>query len=366
MYELFEVPWDAVELSHVTALLEASEPEPLVWEAKGGDEIKPDEVRRQAGAFANSSEGGYLILGASYTDGCWVLDGMKFPQGEPPRFVSSCLQHNIRPRPTFDVRCWSVGDGRHVAVVQVFPLEAGPCVVGGTVHERIPGAVVRVSDPGRLAELISRGQRAHEAARRHAADAVDSCVPELPDAPHVDANDEGALYVAVGVASLAPLSDVSSRLFRESTRESMAALGEGLAEPVVPLAPTMIPSVAQNRRVVTISTFEPHRPNWAIAGFWTGATAVAARAVGHGTPKLIVDEFVVPAYAACVQVAQRLGASDTGYLQVLVQDHRVRGLQDGVNIARGPIALALTGLDRESVTRELSRSMGHDVPEPEA
>jgi len=373
MYELFDVPWESVALNDVQALLDESEPEPLVWEAKGQKLPKPDEVRRQIGAFANSSEGGYLILGASDDGDCWKLDGIRFPDGEPPRFVSSCLQHNIRPRPIFDVRTWSVGDDAEVAIVRVYPLEAGPCIVGGTVHERVPGAVLRVTDPTRLADLIARGRRAHLNASQAASEAPGECFPELPEpsAETVEIKHDdrqlGPLYLSVAVASLAPTPDIGSRLFRESTRECMTDLVQRLSADGSPIHPTITPSVRQDRRVVTASTLQAHRPDWALVALWNGAAAISIRANGAApSANLLVSEFIVPAYPAVVAVVNALGGSDTGYLQVFVQQANHPALDDGVAIGRGPVALDPERLDRESLAREISRSLGIDDPEPEA
>ncbi len=67
---IFGVPWNDPKLEHVEEFLADAGPEPLLWEAKG---IKADksEIRRQVCGFANSHEGGYLIIGANETAGCW-------------------------------------------------------------------------------------------------------------------------------------------------------------------------------------------------------------------------------------------------------------------------------------------------------
>ncbi len=61
-------------------------PEPLLWEAKG-IEVNRGMVRRQVCGFANSHDGGYLIIGASAADGSWKLDGIGFPD-DPPTWIS--------------------------------------------------------------------------------------------------------------------------------------------------------------------------------------------------------------------------------------------------------------------------------------
>jgi hypothetical protein len=62
---LFGVPWERLEPEQVKRLLAEGETEPLLWEAKG-TELKPGEVRAQVCGFANSHDGGFLILGARW------------------------------------------------------------------------------------------------------------------------------------------------------------------------------------------------------------------------------------------------------------------------------------------------------------
>jgi hypothetical protein len=65
---IFGVPWTELDLPDVEAFLEQADDEPLLWEAKG-TQLDPNEVRRQVCGFANSHEGGFLILGASRAKG---------------------------------------------------------------------------------------------------------------------------------------------------------------------------------------------------------------------------------------------------------------------------------------------------------
>jgi hypothetical protein len=63
-WTIFGVRGEAeLELEHIKNFLDQADDEPLLWEAKG-TKLDKAEVRRQVCAFANSHEGGYLILGA--------------------------------------------------------------------------------------------------------------------------------------------------------------------------------------------------------------------------------------------------------------------------------------------------------------
>jgi predicted HTH transcriptional regulator len=157
-------------LDDVQSYLDRSDDEPLLWEAKG---TKPEkgEVRRQVCAFANSHEGGYLILGAERAVGDdgerrWALDGMPFPD-EPRLWLTNVITDltvGVRPRPDFDVAVIDAPNG-HVAVVAVTPTSTPPGLANGTVYERLPGKTETVRDPQRLADLYARGDAAHSGAR---------------------------------------------------------------------------------------------------------------------------------------------------------------------------------------------------------
>ncbi|MGH2946076.1 MAG: AlbA family DNA-binding domain-containing protein [Solirubrobacteraceae bacterium] len=141
MLDLFPAAWPDLQLDDVARFLDGAEDEPLQWEAKG-TRLDPHGVRKTAGAFANSHDGGYLILGAEQVDGRWQLNGVSFP-AEPAVWVSSTVRDGLRPPPTVDVKSFPV-EGGHVAVVWVPPISDPPCVTRGTVYERLPGSSVPV------------------------------------------------------------------------------------------------------------------------------------------------------------------------------------------------------------------------------
>jgi len=167
VWTIFGASWNDLRLDHVQTYLDQADDERLLWEAKGTT-LDKNEIRRQVCAFANSHEGGYLILGAGRASGAsvehrWALDGVSFP-GEPRPWITDVvvdLERGVRPRPDFDVVAWETTNG-HVAVVRVTPTSTPPSLANGTVYERLPGKSQTVRDPLRLADLFGRG----DAARR--------------------------------------------------------------------------------------------------------------------------------------------------------------------------------------------------------
>ena len=133
-------------LDDVRELLDDAESEPLHWEAKG-IAIKPGEVRRQICGFANSHDGGFLILGTDVQDGAWVLDGVEFPTDDLPSWVSSVAE-GVQPYPDgLDTQPIRVDDRRRIAVVWVPPTPTAPCNAHGTVYERVSGRTGQRSRP---------------------------------------------------------------------------------------------------------------------------------------------------------------------------------------------------------------------------
>jgi hypothetical protein len=84
---IFGPSWAQLQLPDVEAFLQDAPSEPLEWEAKG--DFDPNSIRRQVCGFANSHNGGYLILGAQRRGDSWTLDGVGFPNGDLPSDVRS-------------------------------------------------------------------------------------------------------------------------------------------------------------------------------------------------------------------------------------------------------------------------------------
>ena len=186
------------------------------WEAKGV-KVRPGEVREQICGFANSHDGGYLILGTHVSDGKWMLEGVKFPDNDPPTWVSS-VARGVRPYPEgLDTRPINVDGNLMLAVVWIPPTPTPPCNAHGTVYERVSGSTVSVREPVRLAQLFARGDGAHERAREFARGAAADALTLIGE-PASDFIRFGLSLCATGYSL-----DISSRLFSERFWEIVAA-----------------------------------------------------------------------------------------------------------------------------------------------
>jgi predicted HTH transcriptional regulator len=176
---IFGVHWEDLGLADVERFLAEAEPEPLLWEAKG-IEAKAGEVPRQVCGFANSHDGGFLIIGAAQNDDeSWTLDGVEF-NDEPPTWVANVIGNgSVNPYPDgLDTKSWATSDGKHVAVVRVPPTPTPPCNANGTVFERVSGRTISVREPLRLAQLFARGDQARTGAQAKADEAARSMLIE--------------------------------------------------------------------------------------------------------------------------------------------------------------------------------------------
>jgi hypothetical protein len=221
---IFGPAWADLTLQDVQSYLDDAEDEPLLWEAKG-TRIDKNEVRTQVCGFANSHEGGFLILGADKIDGAWKANSVAF-DGEPTTWLSDVigdLERGVRPRPDFDIRAWPADNG-HVAVIRVRPTSTPPCIANGTVYERLPGKTPPVRDPVRLASLFGRGdearRQAQAAADRAARLALDAVTKE-EDTRKAETEAGGrrpprVIRFAVGLAATGNAPDIASRLFKEA------------------------------------------------------------------------------------------------------------------------------------------------------
>jgi hypothetical protein len=206
---IFGVDWNDLALEHVQRFLTDAGSEPLLWEAKG-TELHRDMLRVQVCGFANSHDGGFLILGANKADGGWSLDGVAFDH-DPTTWIADIVGGgHIAPYPHgLDTRAWATAEGRHVAVVRVPPVATPPCMTHGRVYERVSGKTIAVTEPLRLAALFERGEQARASAQAKAERLAVATVRRYQGhlAP------ESATQFGLGVAAAGYLPDISSRLF---------------------------------------------------------------------------------------------------------------------------------------------------------
>ena len=210
---IFGVRWDDLGLADLGRFLADAEPEPLLWEAKG-IEVRADEVRRQVCGFANSHEGGYLIIGATQArDRSWSLDGVEFPD-EPPTWIGNVVgNRGVNPYPDgLDTRTLPTSGGRHVAVVHVPPTPTPPCNAHGTVYERVSGRTISVREPLRLAQLFARGDQARTEAQSKADVAARWMLIEGRELRQYAPTN---IQFGLGLAAAGYLANISARLFGE-------------------------------------------------------------------------------------------------------------------------------------------------------
>jgi predicted HTH transcriptional regulator len=160
---IFGVSWQDLRLEEVERFLNGGEPEGLLREAKGS-EIRKDEVRRQVCAFANSHDGGFLILGASRDAEGWRLDGARF-EDEPPTWITNVVGNGgVSPYPDgLDTRAWPIEDGKHVAVVWIPSIPTPPCRHTWCGIRARLRAAIPVRESLRLAQVFARGDQALKA-----------------------------------------------------------------------------------------------------------------------------------------------------------------------------------------------------------
>ena len=388
---IFGTAWSALALDDVQRFLDQADDEPLLWEAKG-TKLSANEVRRQVCGFANSHDGGYLILGAETTDGRWQLAGVEFPD-EPVTWVTNVVtnrERGVRPLPDFDVKPWEAPKG-HVAVVRVSPTSTPPCLTHGTLYERLPGKTQTLQDPQRLAGLYARGDQARRDAEARADRAAQMImrnwlegaagvfraqwVSMIGAAEHdvsAEAGDNGAaIRFAVGVAATGNPPNIAGRLFRDEFAEAVwHELRERPFHAPEPLRQGPDP-VTWSQDALTWR-HQPSTDHWhdeitVVRAMWDGAVAVGQKVSMTETyPDAFVEKRVAAQWQLADDLVRRLGGFGDVYVTVLFAGGRFPHRPDDGDIVmrRGPL---LPGVDEQHVAslgRELMRSVGNPGAEP--
>jgi hypothetical protein len=377
---IFGPGWADLTLQDVQSYLNDAEDEPLLWEAKG-TRLDKNEVRTQVCGFANSHEGGYLILGADKTDDGWKANGVAF-DGEPITWLSDVIgdpERGVRPRPDFDIHAWPADNG-HVAVIRVRSTSTPPCIANGTVYERLPGKTPPVRDPVRLASLFGRGDEARklaEAIAYRAAKLALDAVTKDEDTQEEEREEGGraplrAIRFAVGVAATGNPPDIASRLFQDdfSTAywEYLRDLPDGM-----PYGWGQGPRPVEWPQTALLWRRELRGPidyDVVLRASWDGAAAVAQRIAKDDAylDDAFVNSRVGPAWRLADEVVQRLKGFGDFYVTVLFTGgnfpRRPGPADEILAMRRGPL---LAGVDDDhlaSLGRELLRSLGTGASEP--
>lgn len=374
---IFGVPWSELTLDHVASYLDDAEDEPLLWEAKG-TRLDAHAVRKEVGAFGNSHDGGYLILGAEQGD-AWEVTGCDFPS-EPQVWISQTIHDGIRPAPAFDVRAFAVGE-RHVAVVSVRPTPVPPCIVRGTVYERVPGAAIPVKAPERLAELFRRGDATREHAESGAHDGARWLMIDgvgRGSGFSGDGEDGRKAQVAVALAPTGVLRDLSSRLFTRGFEEALSEAALTLhAGPRLPGATPPEISWTQDTLAADLDAVDVVRTHWRVQASWNGIVGIYYLVdMTEIRIESLVERVIGAAWATGVDLLRRLGATGPMYVGIVAAGgpfppnvpNIVGPLNDRfLELGRGPVTLDEDpALHLERIDRELRRSLGEHAYEDDA
>lgn len=353
-------------------MLNESDLEPLHWEAKGGTESKKNEVAKQVCGFANSHDGGFLILGADAKlgdAGGWEFGGQAFPD-EPAVWISNILQHRLRPLPRTDTNAIRLKNGRWLVVTHITPDPTPPCIANGVVYERIPGATISVRDPERLARLFAMGDLAKSAALENAHHAARDAILMAPGFDPARRIPTDAVIASVGVATTGTLPDIGAKLFSENygarLRDRARSLAMGFLGELSPAR------MSQTSVVAGYHGHDDHDPQGVLRAHWNGATAVVTAVPGITSSSVdhLFGEHIHGAIAAAGELAADLGGFGDAYLSVLIRAEPVgvapsEGF-DHLRLDRGPLTLAQLGAPIESLSREAKRASGRTVFEPDA
>jgi hypothetical protein len=358
---IFGVPWNDLRFEHVEQFLADAGTEPLLWEAKGVSANK-GQVRKQVCGFANSHDGGYLIIGADESRGVWGLNGVEFPD-EPPLWISSVVgDQGVTPYPDgLDTKAWPRGDGRQVAVVWIPPTPTPPCNTHGTVYERVSGRTIPVQEPLRLAELFARGDQARKDAETKA-DRAGWQVLEAGRALQRYAHQRPRF--GLGLAAAGYLPDISSRLFSPAFEELVVSTIDGLDHgPRIAGGPALRPSVTQGSR-----SFESEGQDrllgwsWLVRATWDGAIGIFwVPGVDQGDISTIVTSPVRQAWTAADQMLNGLASRGPRYLGLKVAGAMFPG---STAIGHGPVSAGPDDLALGRIERELRRATGEMAYEP--
>ena len=366
---IFGVEWNELRLEHVERFLADAGPEPLLWEAKG-TELRRDVVRVQVCGFANSHDGGFLVLGANQTEGGWALSGVKFDH-DPPTWITDVVGGgNVTPYPDgLDTRAWETTDGYHVAVVRVPPVATPPCMTHGRVYERVSGKTIAVTEPLRLAALFERGDQARALAQAKAQRLAVAIIRRYRG--HLAS--ESATQFGLGLAAAGYLPDISSRLFsRQFESGAISSMQTVLTHDQVTRThvPPIRGDVSQSSRSFESYAHDQLGYTWTTWITWDGAVAIYWTHAGR-EPEIegICSGPLREASHCLEEILSMLGPQGPRYMQLEIVGPRFH-LDENVppdettTVTRGPVDPGVGDTVIASIARELRRATGEMVYEP--
>lgn len=269
-----------------------------------------------------------------------------------------------------------------VAVIQVKPLVQTPCMTAsGGVFERVGGQTLPVTDPVRLHELITRGQRARERAEAFAKRAVASGSA----GPYAQVR----VRLSIGLAATSYEPDIGLRLFHSRFRLALEERVEARLFRELHWTPVgKASSIIQQDHMQW--AVQAEQLYWVVRPSWDGSVAVLAALKPDADAVFSLFDFALwPAWKLAADVVALLGGYGPAHLSFLLMV-KSQSMQapDGHTIAPfGPETLfgnlrPETRIERDtaiaepadeeigSVQRELLRAAGkwvfEGVPDPPA
>ena len=158
-------------------------------------------------------------------NGTWTFDGVEDDSGEDPHdWIARILNGNLSEPPPFDIRTFTLENGRVGAVIRVARTATPPCMTkDGLIYVRVVGETMKVKDPRLLAELVARGESARLDAEKKATETARQIVYNLSLI-----GDNNCARFALALAPIAAEPDYSGRIFTPDFKQSILEATEGL------------------------------------------------------------------------------------------------------------------------------------------
>ena len=311
---MFEIPLAVLEPKDVEDFLASAPGEGLVWEGKGTDSLTRLKTKIIAGVCGLANQlGGRFIIGAveDKASGTWSLEGVDDDVNEDAHdWLARILTANLKEPPPFEIRRWSLSNGRLAAVIQVDASSTPPCMTrSGLVYQRVVGETKKITDPSVLADLIRKGQARRDAVEARAVDTI----RRLIDVRAL-VGDVQSIRVVLALVPTTGRDDYSGRLFTESFKGELVLAASELEKG--PGDEWAEDEAAPHRDgyVIRRGTNQPGRWQWGLQASWSGAMIVefATPAVtGDGPYPPPVDWIVAKAWrAAAAPLSSLTGIPD--------------------------------------------------------
>ena len=361
--QLFDRPWDSLDVESVKRFLADADDEGVLWEAKGTQVPNRDSVRKAVCGFANAL-GGYLILGAQRRNNAsWELTGLQFRHPEPGTWVGSLIAAGVSPLPVFDSKPFELGDGRQAVVVQVEPVTMPPCITAsGVVYQRVSGQTLPVTDQRVLADLLEKGATAR---RRTEEAALTAARTTLGDAAVFEP--ETSVFAMALCATGGP-ADRAAKLFDKNRATSFHHLVTKLLQPDQTDHLEAKSEMRQDCLRVWTGA-EPRGQGNTAKALWDGTVAVVLSdgKDDYGVPHLTSD--VGRFWRALAHAVELFGGRGDAHLVVVVNPshpglRQSRGAAPRTDVRRWTEVREPTDAELGSVVRELERGFGRIRWEP--